>query len=96
MNPAEFNWENMNDGFDQLQVNVRLADDETSVSETLSVTLARRCANCDKPDHRLANVDLLIGNMGVYLHGLSADGLRRISANFKEYADLLDSSGGGF
>ena len=94
--PRQLDWENMNDGFDQLQVNVRLANDETSDGATLSVTLARRCADRDQPDHRLANVTLLMGRMDVCLHGLSAEGLRRLAANFEAYADLLDSSGGGF
>lgn len=94
--PSQLNWEHMNDGFDQLQVNVRLADDETDEGEMLSVTLARRCADRDQPDHRLANVTLLMGRLDVCLHGLSAEGLRQLAANFDAYADLLDSSEGDF
>lgn len=92
--PWQLDWENMNDGFDQLQVNVRLADDETSEGEMLSVTLARRCANRDEPDHHVANINLLMGRMDVCLHGLGGAGLRRLAAAFEAYADLLDSSEG--
>lgn len=90
---AFLDWDNFSDGFDQLHVNVRLADDGANEGAALSVTFARRCANRNQADHRLANVTLLMGRMDVCLHGLSAKGLRRLAANFEAYADLLDSSG---